>query len=84
MSGNKFGNPKFDINPEFAKTVEPGEPCDHPGCLNHVTHPCEGCGRVAGENHWDPCSGRCRYCGAGDNYNHSFSCPTGLHPDRRD
>jgi hypothetical protein len=23
-------------------------PCDHPGCLNHVTHPCEGCGRVAG------------------------------------
>lgn len=26
-----------------------GEPCDHPGCLNHITHPCEGCGRVAGE-----------------------------------
>lgn len=25
-----------------------GEPCDHPGCLGHVTHPCEGCGRVAG------------------------------------
>lgn len=25
-----------------------GEPCGHPGCLNHVTHPCEGCGRVAG------------------------------------
>lgn len=24
------------------------EPCDHPGCLSHVTHPCEGCGRVAG------------------------------------
>lgn len=25
-----------------------GEPCEHPGCLNHVTHPCEGCGRIAG------------------------------------
>lgn len=24
------------------------EPCDHPGCLNHVTHPCEGCGRIGG------------------------------------
>lgn len=23
-------------------------PCEHPGCLNHVTHPCEVCGRVAG------------------------------------
>ncbi len=27
-----------------------GEPCHHPGCLNHVTHACEGCGRVAGRN----------------------------------
>lgn len=25
-----------------------GEPCKHPGCLNHVSHPCEGCGRIAG------------------------------------
>jgi hypothetical protein len=24
------------------------EPCSHPGCLNHVSHPCEGCGRTAG------------------------------------
>lgn len=23
-----------------------GEPCDHPGCCHHVTHPCEGCGRI--------------------------------------
>lgn len=30
------------------KTWPKGEPCDHPGCLNHVTHPCEGCGRIAG------------------------------------
>ncbi len=21
------------------------EPCNHPGCRNHVSHPCEGCGR---------------------------------------
>lgn len=27
---------------------EDGEPCKHPGCLQHVTHPCEGCGRIAG------------------------------------
>lgn len=26
-----------------------GEPCNHKGCLNHITHPCEGCGRVGGE-----------------------------------
>ena len=26
-----------------------GEPCDHPGCLHHVSHPCEGCGRTAGQ-----------------------------------
>jgi len=27
-----------------------GEPCSHRGCLNHFTHPCEGCGRIAGMN----------------------------------
>lgn len=25
-----------------------GGPCGHPGCLQHVSHPCEGCGRIAG------------------------------------
>lgn len=25
-----------------------GEPCEHAGCLRHVSHPCEGCGRIAG------------------------------------
>lgn len=29
--------------------LKDGEPCDHPGCLSPVTHPCEGCGRVAGQ-----------------------------------
>lgn len=26
-----------------------GIPCSHRGCLNHLTHPCEGCGRVGGK-----------------------------------
>jgi hypothetical protein len=25
-----------------------GVACSHPGCLSHRTHPCEGCGRIAG------------------------------------
>lgn len=32
------------------KQFKNGEPCKHPGCLNHVTHPCEGCGRTAGRS----------------------------------
>ena len=28
-----------------AAAVKDGEPCNHKGCLNHVTHPCDGCGR---------------------------------------
>lgn len=27
-----------------------GEPCSHPGCLHHVSHPCDGCGRIAGQS----------------------------------
>ena len=30
------------------RKLERGEPCRHPGCLSHVSHPCEGCGRVGG------------------------------------
>lgn len=25
------------------------EPCNHPGCFSHVSHPCEGCGYQAGK-----------------------------------
>lgn len=25
-----------------------GQPCGHPGCLHHLTHPCERCGRIGG------------------------------------
>lgn len=28
-----------------------GEPCDHPGCCSHITHPCEGCGRIGCRSH---------------------------------
>lgn len=28
--------------------LKPGQPCDHPGCLSHQSHPCEGCGRIGG------------------------------------
>lgn len=34
------------------RSARDGAPCDHPGCLSHVTHPCEGCGRVAGRGHY--------------------------------
>ena len=27
------------------KNYEEGEPCEHKGCLGHVSHPCENCGR---------------------------------------
>ena len=42
-----------DSRPDSA--IIDGESCDHPGCLSHVTHPCELCGRIAGlypESQW--------------------------------
>ena len=26
-----------------------GIPCNHKGCLKHITHPCETCGRIGGQ-----------------------------------
>jgi hypothetical protein len=26
-----------------------GQPCDHVGCLSHISHPCEKCGRISGK-----------------------------------
>lgn len=40
-------NEPEDLN-HYLERLQEGEPCHHPGCLSHVTHPCEGCGRVAG------------------------------------
>jgi len=28
--------------------MKDGQPCSHPGCASHVTHPCECCGRAQG------------------------------------
>lgn len=39
-----------EVKASTPPTYADGEPCSHPGCLNHVTHPCEGCGRTAGRN----------------------------------
>ena len=32
----------------MSEKLKDGQPCNHPGCLHHVSHPCEGCGRIAG------------------------------------
>lgn len=39
-------NTTFD---KLAVIVADGQPCDHPGCLIHISHPCEGCGRIGGK-----------------------------------
>lgn len=31
-----------------ARPLPDGVPCSHPGCLSHISHPCEGCGRIGG------------------------------------
>lgn len=37
-----------------SRWVNSGEPCDHKGCLSHLSHPCEGCNRIAGRGDYDP------------------------------
>lgn len=48
MSDDDFS--PYDLNhvAQARRKLERGEPCRHPGCLSHVSHPCEGCGRVGG------------------------------------
>ena len=41
----KFGLPTYD--PARPSVLRNGEPCNHPGCASHISHPCEGCGRYA-------------------------------------
>lgn len=36
------------IKLNISKKYKDGEPCSHRGCLNHITHPCENCGRIGG------------------------------------
>jgi hypothetical protein len=49
----KFCKTAIDsFSPEFTgcavKVYDHLTPCDHPGCLHHMKHPCEGCGRIGG------------------------------------
>jgi len=37
---------KKDLIEEFSEQVPP---CNHAGCYNHLTHPCESCGRIQGK-----------------------------------
>ncbi len=40
--------PRANFTPDFIPDYpSPGEPCDHPGCASHLSHPCEDCGRYA-------------------------------------
>ena len=36
------------------RKLKNGEPCEHRGCLDHVSHPCEGCGRIGGRSAFAP------------------------------
>ena len=39
---------EWEMRQRWLAELPDGVPCDHPGCLSHVSHPCEVCGRVAG------------------------------------
>lgn len=39
---------RMGLHLEEAFSLRDGVPCRHPGCPHHVTHPCDGCGRVGG------------------------------------
>jgi len=39
---------KTENRQEWLDSLPDGVPCDHVGCLSHVSHPCEVCGRTAG------------------------------------
>ena len=49
---NKIIQPPKWAMGQGAKTWKGNEPCDHPGCMHHVTHPCEGCGRQWGQKNY--------------------------------
>lgn len=40
----------MDFSKHMTMAVPEGVPCKHPGCLSHISHPCEGCGRIGGRN----------------------------------
>ena len=42
--------PGMEINIHRRQLLRDGEPCSHLGCLSHISHPCDGCGRVGGRS----------------------------------
>ena len=38
-----------EMRASWLANLPDGVPCDHPGCLSHITHPCEVCGRIGGK-----------------------------------
>ena len=46
---NKDPFPHITSLIEKSSELPAHQPCGHRGCLSHVTHPCEKCGRIAGE-----------------------------------
>lgn len=45
---------------KWIASLRDGEPCDHRGCLSHISHPREGCGRVGGRRTEEPNHGNNR------------------------
>lgn len=37
-----------EVRERWLQSLPDGIPCDHPGCLHHLSHPCEVCKRIAG------------------------------------
>jgi hypothetical protein len=36
----------LEVTDEVMVRLEDGEECLHKGCSSHISHPCEGCGRI--------------------------------------
>lgn len=63
------------LHSPHGRELRDGEPCSHPGCLRHISHPCEGCGRVGGRTEY---TGHCKNCGAEqDDHYDGAQCPLG-------
>ena len=43
---------KQEIKARCEAATKMSDPCKHPGCHSHLTHPCEGCGRQGGFASW--------------------------------
>jgi hypothetical protein len=45
LKGGSGVEPPFET--DYKRRME--TPCSHPGCFNHISHPCENCGRIQGK-----------------------------------